>query len=90
MQNAMTALRRSLLQKEAEQLVRELNEMLRAVQAAYDGSLRQLEQMNVLWNADKGAALEELKRLYASISYLTRWLAELKEMQVQLAVGRGD
>jgi curved DNA-binding protein CbpA len=90
MQAATAALHRSLLQKQAEQLARELNETLRAVQAAYNGSLRELEQMNVLWNADKGPALQELKTLYASISYLTRWLAELKEMQVQLTVGRGD
>ncbi len=84
MQNATGALSRSLARKEAAQLAEEIGETLRRVSSLHENSLRELEQLNAVWKTDKTRVLEELKMLYATISFLMRWIEQLKEMQLHL------
>jgi curved DNA-binding protein CbpA len=89
MQNATGTLSRSLVKKEAVELRQQIETTLSELNAVHEMSLRELEQSNALWNSDKPRALEKLAALHAKISYLTRWIAQLKEMQLQLTPGRG-
>lgn len=80
------ALALSLVKSESLELRSQLERLLAEVTHAYDRCATELHQLNEAWNQNRSTAVLQLETLHNRMSYLSRWLAQLKEMQFQLAV----
>jgi curved DNA-binding protein CbpA len=82
---ASSALTLSLVKNEAAKLRPEIERSLNDVSRAHEKCEIELRDLNDLWIQDHAAATPRLQILHDRLSYLSRWMDQLKEMQFQLA-----
>ncbi|CAN5613054.1 hypothetical protein BH20VER1_BH20VER1_30120 [soil metagenome] len=82
---AMNPLSRSLLKAETLQVQNRLTEALAQLQRLHEEANARLQDLTAAWEPRDPAVVGELQRLYLLFSYVTRWRAELREKQLQLA-----
>ena len=80
------ALARSLAKGELLQLETQTAQLLEKVSRSYDACLSELRGLNEIWNTKKEENVSQLQRLHDRMAYLSRWIAQLKEMQFQLTL----
>lgn len=78
------ALTLSLLQTDLMQLRSQTAHLLEQVSRSHEACLMKLQDLNGAWNEDRSAAVARLRELHDRIAYLSRWIAQLKEMELQL------
>jgi len=79
------ALSRSLLKPEALEVQRELVATRAALRNLEKKALGELEASNVGWMSDRSAKFERIADLYYAFAYLSRWTAQLDEIEFQLS-----
>ncbi|MFN2475867.1 MAG: J domain-containing protein [Chthoniobacterales bacterium] len=83
---ATNALSRSLLKAELQKATQQVNGAHDRVSELQERALSELQQLDRVWSdADEGQ-VAQLSQLHLQLSYLTRWVAELHEKRVQLAI----
>jgi len=85
-QAASNALSRSLLKAEILQLQNETKTVKDDLQRLYDDALLDLKEITPAWSRNRSEQNERLSNLYFAFAYLTRWNAQLEEMQFQLSL----
>ena len=80
-----SALAISLTKNEVSELRSQLERLLEELTGAFEKCLRELREMNGIWDTNRATALLQLQTLHDRLSYLSRWIEQLKEMQFQLA-----
>ena len=83
--NTTSSLSRALLEPQLVEVQQKLGDMLRSLHDLEAQSVSELQQLTVHWENDREATLPALQQLYLRFSYLTRWITELEEKQMQLA-----
>jgi molecular chaperone HscB len=83
--SATSALAISLTKNEVSELRSQLEQLLDELTRAFEKCLGELREMNQIWDTDRATALLQLQTLHHRLSYLSRWIEQLKEMQFQLA-----
>jgi curved DNA-binding protein CbpA len=83
--DASTLLARSLTKRQLLPLQEQTEELLEQLSRLYDECLAELRNSNDMWNK-KQEAVSRLQRLHDRMAYLSRWIAQLKEMKLQLAM----
>ncbi len=79
-----SALKLSLAKNDLLQLQKQTNEMLEELNRSYDRCLKELRNSNEVWKRARQQAIAQLQSLRDRIAYLARWIAQLKEMELQL------
>jgi curved DNA-binding protein CbpA len=74
----------SFMKSEIVKLRAQIEPLLGAVQRSYETSVGELRALNESWKQNSTAAIPELRKLHDRLSYLSRWIEQLKEMQFQL------
>jgi curved DNA-binding protein CbpA len=85
MTSGNNALALSLVKSESSELRSQIERLLVEVAHGYERCVAELSELNEGWNRNRSTAMLQLETLHARMSYLSRWLAQLKEMQFQLA-----
>ncbi|MEO5720593.1 MAG: hypothetical protein ABIR71_03870, partial [Chthoniobacterales bacterium] len=80
--SASTPLSRSLLQADLKRARGRLSD---ALEALLDLQARAEEELQALSGGVTDNRIADLQRLYARISYLTRWIGELEEKRARLS-----
>lgn len=83
--NATNALSRSLLTRQFVATQKSCSGMLETLARLEADGLQQLRDVSDSWKSGEANGAGELHALYFLFSYLTRWIAELKEKQAHLA-----
>jgi curved DNA-binding protein CbpA len=78
------ALTLSLLQSDLMQLRSQTESLLEQLSCSHEACLMKLQDLNGPWNQDRSATVARLRELHDRIAYLSRWIAQLKEMELQL------
>ena len=81
-----SALARSLAKSELLQLDRQTGQLLEQLSHLYDDCLAELRGLNKIWNKKQEEAVTQLERLHDRMAYLSRWIAQLKEMELQFTL----
>ena len=81
-----SALARSLAKSELLQLERQTGQLLEQLSHLYDDCLAELRGLNKIWNKKQEEAVTQLERLHDRMAYLSRWIAQLKEMELQFTL----
>jgi curved DNA-binding protein CbpA len=81
--NGSAALARSLAKTDLLRLERETRELLEQLSQSYNDCLADLRTLNELWNSKQEETMTQLRRLHDRMGYLSRWIAQLKEMELQ-------
>lgn len=84
--SSSSALARSLAKGELLQLERQTAQLLEKISRSYDACLTELRSVNEIWKTKKEDAVNQLQHLHDRMAYLSRWIAQLKEMQFQLTL----
>src|SRR5437867_4059304 len=84
--SATGALSKSLLQGELLDLRSRTLELLAQLSHVHEKCLVELPKLNELWKENKFQAIARLQLLCDQIGYLTRWIAQLEEIQFQLSL----
>jgi curved DNA-binding protein CbpA len=84
--NEHSAIAQSLVKGEVLELRSQVERLLLELTHSYETCLVQLEELNESWNQNRSMAAVQLQTLHDRISYLSRWIAQLKEMQFQLGL----
>jgi DnaJ-domain-containing protein 1 len=84
--NTKSELSRSLLKADLLDLQRQAQECLEQSRASHENCVAELHQLNTLWNTNEQQAIIGLNVLHDRIAYLSRWIAQLEEMQFQLSL----
>lgn len=79
-----SALKLSLAKNDLLQLQKETSEMLEQLNRSYEQSLKELQNLNEVWDIARQQAIAQLQPLRDRIAYLSRWIGQLKEMELQL------
>jgi curved DNA-binding protein CbpA len=79
------ALSLSLLKPEILKLQGETKAVREKLQKLQEESLAELQALNKVWSQNPRAHLEALTELYYTFAYLTRWTAQLDEVQFQFS-----
>ena len=74
----------SFMKSEIIKLRAQIEPLLGAVQRSYETSVGELRGLNESWKQNSAATIPELRALHDRLSYLSRWVEQLKEMQFQL------
>lgn len=82
---ATNPLTRSLIKPQLLQVHRELAETLAILQKRHAEAVARLQQLASVWEQARLTSSAELRDLYLRFSYLSRWITELQEKQVQLS-----
>ena len=82
---ATSPLTRSLLKPQLLEVQKEIEQILGALQNRYADGIGQLRDLARAWDRRDETAMAELHELFLRFSYLSRWIAELQEKQVQLS-----
>jgi DnaJ-domain-containing protein 1 len=80
-----SALTLSLMEREILELRSQIEQSLGDLMHFYRDCLRELHELNDSWEREHASAVPQLQSLHDRISYLSRWIAQLREMQFQLA-----
>jgi hypothetical protein len=72
------------MKSEIVKLRAQIEPLLGTVQRSYETSVGELRALNESWKQNSTAAIPELRKLHDRLSYLSRWIEQLKEMQFQL------
>ena len=81
-----SVLARSLAKTDLLQLQRETGQLLDQLSGSYDSCLTELRALNETWKKKRDETVSQLQRLHDRMAYLSRWIAQLKEMELQLAL----
>ncbi|MEY2564419.1 MAG: DnaJ subfamily er 11 [Verrucomicrobiota bacterium] len=79
------ALSRSLLKPSLLEFQRDAKETREKLRALSDVSLAELHAIGEVWAKDRTDTFDRLLDLYYTFAYLTRWTAQLEEMEFQLS-----
>ena len=82
---ATSPLSRSLMKPELLQLQSRVAGMLKAMRAESADAQTQLRRIDGQWCQDGETIWRELRELYLRFSYLSRWITQLEETQLQLS-----
>lgn len=77
---AQSLLRSDLLEKGAQS-----NNLLNQLNDLYKDALEELQTLDRLWTDQSVKVVDQVEKLYIRISYLTRWMEQIVERQLQLA-----
>lgn len=80
------ALSVSLLKPQILNLQKETNVAREKLQKMHDESLAELQAVSKVWSQNPGEHLKRLTDLYYTFSYLTRWTAQLDEIEFQFSL----
>ncbi len=83
---ATGSLSKSLLQSDLLDLRSRTRELLGQLSHVHEKCLMELQKLNELWKENRPEAVARLQLLYDEIAYLTRWIAQLEEIQFQLSL----
>jgi curved DNA-binding protein CbpA len=81
---ASSALTRSLRQSEALELRSRIKRLLDALVHLLESCLAELQKLNEVWEHDRSRAALQLQILHDRMSYLSRWVTQLRELEFQL------
>jgi DnaJ-domain-containing protein 1 len=81
-----TALARSLAKSNLLQVQRQTGQLLEQLSHSYDAGLAELRSLNDIWNNKQEEAVHHLQQLHDRMAYLSRWIAQLKEMELQFTL----
>jgi curved DNA-binding protein CbpA len=84
--NERSAIARSLVEGEVLELRSQIQRLLLGLMHSYETCLVQLEELNESWHQNRSMAVLQLQTLHDRISYLSRWTAQLKEIQFRLGL----
>jgi curved DNA-binding protein CbpA len=84
--SATGSLSKSLLQSNLLNLRSRTRELLAQLSHVHEKCLVELQKLNELWKENRSEAVTRLQLLYDQITYLTRWRAQLEEIQFQLSL----
>ena len=79
-------LARSLAKSDLLQLQKQTEQLLEQLSQSYDECLGELRSTNDIWNKKQPEAVSQLQRLHDRMAYLSRWIAQLQEMKLQLTL----
>ena len=80
------ALTRSLWKSDLLQLRSQTGQLLKQLSRSHEACLTELQNVNEAWKTDRAQAVARLEQLHDRIAYLSRWTAQLKEMEFQLSL----
>jgi curved DNA-binding protein CbpA len=78
------ALARSLLKSDLLHLRSQTEKLLEQLSRSHETCLTELRNLNAAWKENRAQALASLHELRDRIAYLSRWIAQLKEMELQI------
>ena len=79
-------LTRSLAKTDLLQLQRQTEQLSEQLSRSYESCLTELQILNEIWKKKLDETVSQLQRLHDRIAYLSRWIAQLKEMELQLTL----
>jgi curved DNA-binding protein CbpA len=82
--SSSNALRRSLVRPELLRTAESTRQMLETLVQLHDEAVGELRELSKSWLPGETAHQIELHTLYLQFSYLTKWISELREKQLQL------
>lgn len=82
---ASNALARSLIKSELLQMDDRIDSVLARLSALQQQAISDLQAVDADWN-ERSPTLEQLEPLYILLSYVSRWIADLQEKQLQLSI----
>lgn len=82
---ATNLLARTLLKSEMQNAANELELVREKVRQIQETAIARLQQLDRCWTGKIGDGLDQFRSLYLEFSYVTRWLAEVQEKQLQLS-----
>ena len=82
---AQSLLTQAALAGELAQQQRSVDAALGGLTAAQDCALARLQELNAAWRDH----FEELAALHAELSYLNKWIGQMREMRLQFDLARG-
>jgi len=74
----------SMIKTEIVKLRSETDPVLNKLQSSYEACFSQLRQLDQVWKTNRPESIIPLAALQDRMSYLARWIAQLKELQFQL------
>jgi len=81
-----SVLTRSLAKTDLLQSERQTGQLLEQLSRSYNSCLTELRALNETWKKKRNEAVSQLQRLHDRMAYLSRWIAQLKEMELQLTL----
>ncbi len=81
-----SVLTRSLAKTDLLQLQRQTGRLLEQLSGSYDSCLTVLRTLNESWKKKRDETVSQLQQLHDRMAYLSRWIAQLKEMALQLTL----
>ena len=81
-----SAIKLSLVKNDLLQLQKQTRQLLEQLSRSYDDCLEELRGLNEVWKKDRNEAIAPLRLLHDRLAYLSRWIAQLKEMEMQFAL----
>ena len=79
-----SAIKLSLVKNELLQLQKQTHQLLEELNHSYDSCISQLRELNEVWKQSRTEAMPSLHAMRDRMSYLSRWLDQLKETELQL------
>jgi curved DNA-binding protein CbpA len=83
---ASNALSRSLLERDVLLSRTEIDELLSELRQLHDGVITQLPGLGAAWSINPDPQIDRLTALYHELAYLTRWIAQMEELQLRLSL----
>jgi curved DNA-binding protein CbpA len=83
---ASNALSRSLLERDVLSSRTEIDELLTKLRQLYEGVITQLPGLGAAWSINPDPPIDPLTALYHELAYLTRWIAQVEELQLRLSL----
>ena len=81
-----SALKISLLKNDLLRLKKQLSQILGTLTSSYDECMEELRRLNDVWKENRREAIGPLQVLHDRMAYLSRWIAQLKEMELQFSL----
>lgn len=78
------ALARSLAKADLLRLQKQTRELFEQLSRSYNECLASVRTLNEVWNSKREEAIAQLQRVHDRIAYLSRWIEQLEEMELQL------
>jgi curved DNA-binding protein CbpA len=85
LEQATSALTKSLRQTEAINLRKNVDLLLERLQQSYAKAERDLQRADETWSKDLSIPVDELQELARRFTFLERWIGQLRERQFQLS-----
>jgi curved DNA-binding protein CbpA len=81
-----SALKISLLKNDLLRLKKQLSQILGTLTSSYDECMEELRRLNDVWKENRREAIGPLQVLHDRMAYLSRWIAQLKEIELQFSL----